>query len=98
MQSYYCIILRMQDEQVDLAFEALARPERRWILVSLQARPEQSLVEICVAATGACGRQTELQHLEMPERARLVVVVWKGWSKAHSVGLGPPQDAVGLAG
>lgn len=91
----------MQDEQIDLVFRALAHPERRRILASLTERPEQSLFEICVAATGTGGqvlsRQTISQHLEMLERAGLVVVVWKGRTKAHSVNLGPLREAVELA-
>jgi DNA-binding transcriptional ArsR family regulator len=94
------MILPMRDEQIDLVFKALAHPERRRIIASLRARPEQSLFEICVAATGGDGqalsRQTVSQHLEMLERAGLVVALWKGRTKAHSVDIGPLRAAVDL--
>ena len=87
----------MQDDQIDLVFKALAHPERRRILSSLQQRPEQSLFEICVSSIAENGqplsRQTISQHLEMLERAGLLDISWKGRSKAHSLNLAPLHAA-----
>jgi DNA-binding transcriptional ArsR family regulator len=90
----------MQDEQLDQILKALAHPERRRILSSLQRRPEQSLFEICVAALGEneqpLSRQTVSQHLDMLERAGLIETTWKGRTKAHSIKLGPLRAAIRL--
>ncbi|MEQ1514947.1 MAG: helix-turn-helix domain-containing protein [Usitatibacteraceae bacterium] len=88
----------MREEQIDLVFKALAHPERRRILAALRSRPDQSLFEICVASMEnneqPLSRQTISQHLEMLERAGLVVTSWKGRTKAHSLDLDPLRRAV----
>lgn len=90
----------MQDDEIDLVFKALAHPERRRILASLNERPGQSLFEICAASLGADGepltRQTLSQHLEILERAGLVETSWKGRTKAHTANLGPLRAAAGI--
>ena len=90
----------MEEDQIDVIFRALAHPERRRILGSLQRRPEQSLFEICTSALAENGqplsRQTISQHLEMMERAGLVETSWKGRTKAHSVNLDPLRAATEL--
>lgn len=91
----------MKDDQIDLVFKALAHPERRRILMSLQRRPGQSLFEICASSFAENGeplsRQTTSQHLEMLERAGLVETSWKGRTKAHSLNLNPLRVATQLA-
>lgn len=98
MQSTYCIIATMQDDQIDLVFKALAHAERRRILASLHKRPDQSLFEICAASFAENGqglsRQTISQHLDVLEEAGLVVTSWKGRTKAHSANIGPLRAAI----
>lgn len=100
MQSYDCIILRMQDDQLDLIFKALAHPERRRILASLRQRPNQSLFEFCTSSLAEnaqpLSRQTISQHLDVLERAGLVETSWKGRTKAHSLNLDPLRTASAL--
>lgn len=87
----------MQDEQIDLVFKALAHPERRRILSSLQKRPGQSLFDICVASGADDGqplsRQTVSQHLDALERAGLIEIAWKGRTKTHSANFDPLREA-----
>lgn len=91
----------MLDDQIDLVFKAVAHPERRRILASLQQRPEQSLFEICAASLTSGGepltRQTVSQHLDALERAGLIETSWKGRTKAHSAKLAPLREAVDIA-
>jgi DNA-binding transcriptional ArsR family regulator len=88
----------MEEDRIDLVFKALAHPERRRILASLRGHPGQSLFELCVCRFGESGqglsRQTISQHLDMLERAGLVVTTWRGRTKIHSVDLQPLRTAV----
>lgn len=98
MQYYYCMMAGMEEEHIDLVFKALAHPERRRILASLRGHPGQSLFEICVSGFGEGGqglsRQTISQHLDMLERAGLVVTTWRGRTKIHTTDLQPLRAAV----
>ena len=72
----------VHDEQLDLIFKTLGDATRRRILDLLQERSERSLFEICASFAVADGkslsRQTISQHLDMLERAGLIITSWKG--------------------
>jgi DNA-binding transcriptional ArsR family regulator len=91
----------MQDDQIDLVFRAVAHPERRRILASLQDSPGQSLFDICASAFAEgvqpLSRQTVSQHLDALESAGLLEVLWKGRTKAHFAKLDPLRQAVQTA-
>ena len=87
----------MNDDQIDHVFKAMADPTRRRIMASLMDRPDQSLFEICAglhATTGrAMSRQTVSQHLDMLDRASLLVTRWQGRTKLHSLDPEPLRAA-----
>ena len=87
----------VHDEQLDLIFKILGDATRRRILDLLQERSERSLFEICASFAVADGkslsRQTISQHLDMLERAGLIITSWKGRTKTHSLNVAPMQVA-----
>jgi DNA-binding transcriptional ArsR family regulator len=91
----------MESEKIDLIFKALAHVERRRILTSLSAKPNQSLFEICASSVSDSNepltRQTISQHLEALERAGLIVTLWNGRTKGHSINLEPLRAATEFA-
>jgi DNA-binding transcriptional ArsR family regulator len=97
MQVFYCMFVYVRDEQLDLIFKTLGDATRRRILDLLQERSERSLFEICASFAVADGkslsRQTISQHLDMLERAGLIITSWKGRTKTHSLNVAPMQVA-----
>lgn len=90
----------MTDDELDLIFKALGDATRRRIIDALQARPEQSLFEVCASSFSTDGkslsRQTISQHLDMLERAGLIATSWKGRTKTHSLNVAPMRVATAL--
>ena len=88
------------DQALDRVFRALADPTRRRIIDRLRDRPDQSLFEICAAAsaqgTPVLTRQAVSQHLDMLERAGLIAVTWSGRTKLHRLNPEPMRLAVSL--
>jgi len=74
-------------------FEALAAPVRRTILDELSERDEQTLFEICTRLSVKHGlaltRQAVSQHLEVLERAGLVITRREGRYKYHRLDTAP---------
>jgi DNA-binding transcriptional ArsR family regulator len=74
-------------------YRAIADPTRRIILDELLERDRQTLFELCSRLTMKHGltssRQAVSQHLDVLERAGLVVAVREGRYKLHSVDTTP---------
>ena len=74
-------------------FRALADPTRRLILDELAERDDQTLFEICARLANrhgvASSRQAISQHLEVLERAGLVVTRREGRWKLHRLDRAP---------
>ncbi len=91
------MLARVNEDQLDLIFKAIADPTRRRILDRLYQRPGQSLFEVCASSVANDGRslsrQTISQHLDVLERAGLVRTSWKGRTKTHSLNVAPLQAA-----
>ncbi len=100
MQWFYCILISVNDDELDRIFKALGDPTRRRIIDRLRERPEQSLFEICAqlfAEDGtALSRQAVTQHLDMLQKAGLVRVEWVGRTRIHSLDSEPLREAVNL--
>jgi len=88
----------MTPDQLDAVFKALADPTRRRILDRLAVRPDQSLFELCAAAVAEgqapMSRQAVSQHLDVLEKAGIVLVTWSGRTKLHRLETGPIRDAI----
>jgi DNA-binding transcriptional ArsR family regulator len=74
-------------------FKALADPTRRAILDELAERDEQTLFELCARLAAkhrlASSRQAISQHLDVLERAGLVVTRREGRFKFHTIDTAP---------
>ncbi|WP_106608253.1 winged helix-turn-helix domain-containing protein [Shimia abyssi] len=79
---------QLADAQLDLIFKARSDCTRRRIIDNLSKRPARSLFEVCAASVAedgiALSPQTVSQHLAVLERAGLIVIEWKGRTKAHT--------------
>ena len=74
----------------DVLFKALADPSRRRLLDVLHAHDGRTLNELCDYLDMT--RQGVTQHLDLPEAANLVAVVWRGREKLHFLNPMPLQD------
>ncbi|UXA16961.1 metalloregulator ArsR/SmtB family transcription factor [Mycobacterium sp. SMC-4] len=72
---------------MDEVFRALADPNRRRLLDSLNARNGQSLTELCAGLDMA--RQSVSKHLKVLEAANLISTVWRGRQKLHYLNAEP---------
>jgi uncharacterized protein YndB with AHSA1/START domain/DNA-binding transcriptional ArsR family regulator len=72
---------------MDDVFRALADPNRRLLLDSLNHRNGQSLRELCGRLDMA--RQSVSKHLAVLEDANLVTTVWRGREKLHYLNAEP---------
>ena len=66
---------------VDKVFKALAAPERRVLLDRLRAENGQTLGQLCHNMNMT--RQAVTRHLNLLEKAALVVTIWRGREKLH---------------
>jgi DNA-binding transcriptional ArsR family regulator len=66
---------------MDDVFKALADPSRRWLLDRLFADNGQTLTQL-VEGMGM-SRQAVMKHLDVLERANLVVTIRRGREKLH---------------
>lgn len=73
--------------EMDEIFKALADPNRRRLLDSLNGRNGQSLRELCVGL--AMARQSVSKHLAVLEAANLVTTTWRGREKLHYLNAEP---------
>jgi DNA-binding transcriptional ArsR family regulator len=72
---------------MDEVFKALADPNRRRLLDSLNAHNGQSLRELCTGL--ALARQSVSKHLAVLEAANLVTTIWRGREKLHYLNAEP---------
>jgi len=72
---------------MDEVFKALADPNRRLLLDSLNTRNGQTLRELCARLSMA--RQSVSKHLAVLEAANLVTTVWRGREKLHYLNAEP---------
>jgi uncharacterized protein YndB with AHSA1/START domain/DNA-binding transcriptional ArsR family regulator len=77
-------------QALDGVFRALADPNRRRLLDSLNARNGQTLRELC--ANMRMARQSVSKHLAVLETANLVTTVWRGREKLHYLNPAPIND------
>ena len=75
---------------MDLVFKALADPRRRQMLDRLYADNGLTLNELCEHFN--ITRQAVAKHLDLLEKARLVVIVWHGREKRHYLNPMPIQQ------
>ena len=75
---------------MDLVFKALADPSRRHMLDRLYADNGLTLNELCEHFNVT--RQAVAKHLDLLEKARLVVIVWHGREKRHYLNPMPIQQ------
>jgi uncharacterized protein YndB with AHSA1/START domain/DNA-binding transcriptional ArsR family regulator len=75
---------------MDEIFKALADPNRRRLLDSLNSRNGQSLRELCVGL--AMARQSVSKHLAVLEAANLVTTTWRGREKLHYLNAAPVHE------
>ena len=75
---------------MDLVFKALADPGRRQMLDRLYADNGLTLNEVCEHFDMT--RQAVAKHLDLLEKARLVVIVWHGREKRHYLNPMPIQQ------
>jgi uncharacterized protein YndB with AHSA1/START domain/DNA-binding transcriptional ArsR family regulator len=75
---------------MDGVFRALADPNRRRLLDSLNARNGQTLRELCSGLEMA--RQSVSKHLAVLERANVVTTVRRGREKLHYLNAAPIND------
>jgi DNA-binding transcriptional ArsR family regulator len=68
-------------KEMDEVFKALADPNRRRLLDSLNAHNGQSLRQMCTGLEMT--RQSVSKHLAVLEAANLVIAVWRGREKLH---------------
>ena len=85
MQPYGCII-----DTLDKIFKALADPSRRAILDSLYDQDGQTLNGLCGIVSFS--RQALSKHLNILEKAGLVVIEWEGREKLHYLNPVPLQE------
>jgi DNA-binding transcriptional ArsR family regulator len=78
---------------VDAVFKALSDPTRRTLVEELAERDGQTLFELCVRLLSRHGldvsRQAVAKHLDVLERAGLVVVRREGRYRLHSLDRAP---------
>jgi DNA-binding transcriptional ArsR family regulator len=79
-----------EPRDTDLLFKALADPNRRKLLDLLHARDGSTLNELCEHLKMT--RQGVTQHLDLLERANLLVTVRRGREKLHFLNPVPLQD------
>jgi DNA-binding transcriptional ArsR family regulator len=79
---------RPQDTNV--LFKALADPSRRKLLDLLHAHDGRTLSELCEHLE--MSRQGVTQHLDLLEKANLVVTQWQGREKLHYLNPVPLQE------
>jgi DNA-binding transcriptional ArsR family regulator/uncharacterized protein YndB with AHSA1/START domain len=72
---------------MDEVFRALADPNRRLLLDSLNARNGQTLRDLCSGLSMA--RQSVSKHLAVLEDANLITTVWRGREKLHYLNAAP---------
>ncbi|OBI75611.1 SRPBCC domain-containing protein [Mycobacterium sp. E740] len=72
---------------MDDVFRALADPNRRLLLDSLNDRNGQTLRELCTRLSMA--RQSVSKHLAVLEAANLISTVWRGREKLHYLNAEP---------
>ena len=84
-----------QPPPLDLVFKALADSTRRLLLDRLREHNGQTLSELCDRLEMA--RQSATQHLDLLERAGLVVVVRRGRERLHYLNPVPIHDIEKLA-
>src|SRR5215211_4691847 len=70
-----------EETGMDAAFKALADPTRRLLLDRLREHNGQTLGQLCERLGMA--RQSATQHLDILERANLVIVVRRGRERLH---------------
>lgn len=75
--------VRVDDEDQDLVFKALADPTRRRLLDLLFERDGRSLTELEAAVEGEMTRFGVMKHLRVLEAAGLVVTKRSGREKHH---------------
>ncbi|GFG48683.1 hypothetical protein CQY20_09835 [Mycolicibacterium agri] len=75
---------------MDEVLKAMADPNRRLLLDSLNARDGQSLRELCAAMPMA--RQSVSKHLAVLEAANLVTIERRGREKLHHLNAEPLRD------
>src|SRR5262245_37431750 len=68
---------------MDKVFKALADPSRRLLLDRLRADNGQTLGQLCAHLD--MSRQAVTKHLAVLEQANLVVAIWRGREKLHSL-------------
>lgn len=76
--------------EIDDVFRALADPNRRCLLDSLNARSGQTLRELC--ADMEMARQSVSKHLAVLEGAHLVSTIWRGREKLHYLNPAPINE------
>jgi DNA-binding transcriptional ArsR family regulator len=86
MQPHGCVLLR----EMDAVFKALADESRRKLLDQLHKSNGQTLGELCAHLDMT--RQAVTKHLRLLEKAKLVVVVWRGRQKLHYLNPVPLQE------
>lgn len=72
---------------MDDVFKALADPNRRLLLDSLNDRNGQTLRDLCSGLSMA--RQSVSKHLAVLEAANLITTVWRGREKLHYLNAEP---------
>jgi len=75
---------------MDAVFKALADESRRKLLDQLHKSNGQTLGELCAHLDMT--RQAVTKHLRLLEKAKLVVVVWRGRQKLHYLNPVPLQE------
>ena len=75
---------------MDAVFRALADPTRRLLLDRLREHNGQALGELCERLDMA--RQSATQHLDILQRANLVVVVRRGRERLHYLNTVPLHE------
>lgn len=78
---------------LDAVFRALADPTRRLLLDRLREQNGQTLGELCEHL--AMARQSATQHLDILQRANLVVVVRRGRERLHYLNPAPLHEIEG---
>jgi DNA-binding transcriptional ArsR family regulator/uncharacterized protein YndB with AHSA1/START domain len=93
MQPFGCVYLGNQMAaypRIDEVFKALADPNRRLLLDSLNGRNGQTLRELCAGL--AMTRQSVSKHLAVLEAANLVTTVKRGREKFHYLNAVPINE------
>ena len=74
---------------MNAVFKALAHPSRRYLLDRLREDHGLTLNELCEDLEMT--RQAVTRHLDLLERAKLVVIIWHGREKRHYLNPVPIQ-------